>query len=142
MTARTLETLIRLSTAHAKARLPPRIQQKDALAAEEILQFALFKEVLKRPRRKKRKLNNGAAVDKTVDDEEEESDEVSDRDGDVPDQAPTIQVVPTAKQPQAEKEKNSILEDGTQDGTQDAMRVDESQDIIIANAVVNPERYA
>ncbi|KAI5477407.1 hypothetical protein MNV49_006398 [Pseudohyphozyma bogoriensis] len=47
LTARTLETLIRLSTAHAKARLSTEVQEKDAWAAEEILRFALFKEVVK-----------------------------------------------------------------------------------------------
>ncbi|CAD6577009.1 MAG: MCM DNA helicase complex subunit [Tremellales sp. Tagirdzhanova-0007] len=59
LTARTLETLIRLATAHAKARLSANVDERDALAAEEILRFALFKEVLKPERRKKRKLNNG-----------------------------------------------------------------------------------
>jgi len=63
LTARTLETLIRLATAHAKARLSPNVDERDALAAEEILRFALFKEVLKPERRKKRKLNNGQPVD-------------------------------------------------------------------------------
>ncbi|OBT51629.1 hypothetical protein VE04_08113 [Pseudogymnoascus sp. 24MN13] len=44
MTVRTLETLIRLATAHAKARLSPIVEERDALAAEAILRFALFKE--------------------------------------------------------------------------------------------------
>ena len=63
LTARTLETLIRLATAHAKTRLSPHVDERDALAAEEILRFALFKEVLKPERRKKRKLNNGQPTD-------------------------------------------------------------------------------
>uniref|UniRef100_A0A8H8CE24 DNA replication licensing factor MCM3 n=1 Tax=Psilocybe cubensis TaxID=181762 RepID=A0A8H8CE24_PSICU len=62
LTARTLETLIRLSTAHAKARLSAKVEQWDAKQAEEIMRFALFREVPKRQRRKKRKLNNGAAA--------------------------------------------------------------------------------
>jgi DNA replication licensing factor MCM3 len=41
------------------------------MAAEEILRFALFKEVLKPERRKRRKLNNGQIIDE---DEEEEED--------------------------------------------------------------------
>ncbi|EPQ66808.1 hypothetical protein BGT96224_2491B [Blumeria graminis f. sp. tritici 96224] len=45
MTVRTLETIIRLATAHAKARLSPRVEERDALCAESILRFALFKEV-------------------------------------------------------------------------------------------------
>ncbi|KAF8971446.1 ATP dependent DNA helicase [Flammula alnicola] len=64
LTARTLETLIRLATAHAKARLSPKVERADARQAEEIMRFALFREVPKRQRRKKRKLNNGAAVRK------------------------------------------------------------------------------
>jgi DNA replication licensing factor MCM3 len=55
ITARTLETLIRLSTAHAKARLSKRVDQKDAEIAEQILRFALFKEVVQEDRRKRRR---------------------------------------------------------------------------------------
>ncbi|PGH16832.1 hypothetical protein AJ79_01476 [Helicocarpus griseus UAMH5409] len=58
MTARTLETLIRLSTAHAKARLSSRVEEKDAKVAESILRFALFKEVVEDERRKRRKTTN------------------------------------------------------------------------------------
>jgi len=73
LTARTLETLIRLSTAHAKARLSQKVDERDAMAAEEILRFALFKEVLKPARKKKRKLNDGvpAASDSDSDDDDE-----------------------------------------------------------------------
>lgn len=74
MTARTLETLIRLATAHAKARLSPKVQAKDAQVAEEILRFALFKEVVKREKRKKRKLNTGAAAAAGDDTEGEDED--------------------------------------------------------------------
>ena len=56
MTARTLETLIRLATAHAKARLSNRVEEKDAKVAEGILRFALFKEVVEVERRKRRKI--------------------------------------------------------------------------------------
>ncbi|EMD93735.1 hypothetical protein COCC4DRAFT_54540 [Bipolaris maydis ATCC 48331] len=55
ITARTLETLIRLSTAHAKARLSKRVERKDADVAEQILRFALFKEVVEDDRRKRRR---------------------------------------------------------------------------------------
>jgi DNA replication licensing factor MCM3 len=65
-----------LATAHAKARLSNKIEASDAEAAHEILRFALFKEVLKPERRKKRKLNSGMAVDGS--DEEEEDGEGSD----------------------------------------------------------------
>lgn len=79
MTARTLETLIRLATAHAKARLSLKVEEVDARQAEEIMRFALFKEVPKRQRRKKRKLNDGGAARKG---EEGESDDDSDGSGD------------------------------------------------------------
>ncbi|KAG9238988.1 MCM2/3/5 family-domain-containing protein [Amylocarpus encephaloides] len=55
MTVRTLETMIRLSTAHAKSRLSNRVEERDALAAETILRFALFKEVVEDEKRSKRR---------------------------------------------------------------------------------------
>ncbi|KAF4125323.1 DNA replication licensing factor MCM3 [Geosmithia morbida] len=55
LTVRTLETLIRLATAHAKSRLSNRVEERDALAAESILRFALFKEVVEDKSRKKRR---------------------------------------------------------------------------------------
>lgn len=63
LTARTLETLIRLATAHAKARLSHRVEEKDAEAAESILRFALFKEVVEDDRRKKRRTTRGPVSD-------------------------------------------------------------------------------
>ncbi|MCJ1260962.1 MCM DNA helicase complex subunit [Lobaria immixta] len=60
MTARTLETLIRLATAHAKARLSHRVEERDAEAAESIMRFALFKEVVEDERRKRRKVDRSA----------------------------------------------------------------------------------
>lgn len=58
LTVRTLETLIRLATAHAKARLSSRVEDDDAVAAEAILRFALFKEVVEDESRKKRRRTN------------------------------------------------------------------------------------
>ncbi|KAA1468488.1 ATP dependent DNA helicase [Dentipellis sp. KUC8613] len=74
LTARTLETLIRLATAHAKARLSPKVENVDARAAEEIMRFALFKEVLRRQRRKKREVP-GMPHQEGEDEDEESSDE-------------------------------------------------------------------
>ncbi|WVO22298.1 uncharacterized protein IAS62_003628 [Cryptococcus decagattii] len=77
LTARTLETLIRLSTAHAKARLSTRVDERDAMAAEEILRFALFKEVVRPERRKRRKINHaGQSVEVDSDEDEEEEEEL------------------------------------------------------------------
>ncbi|KAI9089826.1 MCM2/3/5 family-domain-containing protein [Phlyctochytrium arcticum] len=66
ITPRTLETLIRLSTAHAKARLSQQVEREDAELAVEILKFALYKEVKSKKRNKKPRV------------QAEESDESSD----------------------------------------------------------------
>lgn len=79
ITARTLETLIRLSTAHAKARLSKRVEQKDAEIAEQILRFALFKEVVEDDRRKRRRTARDpdamSTDDESSDDDDEDGDE-------------------------------------------------------------------
>lgn len=79
LTVRTLETIIRLATAHAKSRLSSRVEERDAMAAEGILRFALFKEVIEDESRKKRRRTQ------TVDfasSSEEDSDGDDDEDGD------------------------------------------------------------
>ncbi|KAL8966621.1 MAG: hypothetical protein Q9183_003289, partial [Haloplaca sp. 2 TL-2023] len=84
MTARTLETLIRLATAHAKARLSHRVEERDAEAAEAILRFALFKEVVEDERKKRRKVSRANVSD----DEEASSSDDSDDDDDGAGEAP------------------------------------------------------
>lgn len=79
ITARTLETLIRLSTAHAKARLSKRVEQRDADVAEQILRFALFKEVVEDDRRKRRRTARDADAMST---DGETSDDDDNEDGD------------------------------------------------------------
>lgn len=78
MTARTLETLIRLATAHAKARLSNRVEERDALAAEAILRFALFKEVIEDERRKRRKVSRAATADLSSDSDSDSDDDDGD----------------------------------------------------------------
>ncbi|CEH16256.1 mcm-domain-containing protein [Ceraceosorus bombacis] len=77
LTARTLETLIRLATAHAKSRLSHIVDERDAEAAEEILRFALFKEVIKQRRNNKRQRTGRGSRSPASD---EESDEEEDDD--------------------------------------------------------------
>lgn len=80
LTVRTLETIIRLATAHAKSRLSSRVEERDALAAEGILRFALFKEVSEDGSRKKRRKTQ-AVPDYASSSEEsdEENDDIGDR---------------------------------------------------------------
>jgi DNA replication licensing factor MCM3 len=78
ITARTLETLIRLSTAHAKARLSKRVEQKDADIAEQILRFALFKEVVENDRKKRRRITRDPDAMSTDEDSSDDDDEGGD----------------------------------------------------------------
>jgi len=86
ITPRTLETLIRLSTAHAKARLSNRVDERDAENAEAILRFAMFKEIVEVGRRKRRKM---ATFDDDEDDESDPDDDDEDENTATPGQVPT-----------------------------------------------------
>ncbi|KAK6628026.1 MCM DNA helicase complex subunit [Polyplax serrata] len=57
ITARTLETLIRLSTARAKARFSRTVNAEDAATAIELVQYAIFRKVLDKKDKKKRHRN-------------------------------------------------------------------------------------
>ncbi|ODV95967.1 hypothetical protein PACTADRAFT_49394 [Pachysolen tannophilus NRRL Y-2460] len=85
ITARTLETIIRLSTAHAKVRLSQTVEPKDVKVAEEILRYSLFKEVVKDSRKKikKRKLQEEKNKEYDSSDSEEEGNYVSESESDV-----------------------------------------------------------
>ncbi|XP_073442512.1 DNA replication licensing factor MCM3 [Dendrobates tinctorius] len=65
VTARTLETLIRLSTAHAKVRMSKTVQLQDAEAAVELVHYAYFKKVLEKEKKRRKR-------DEDTDTEEEE----------------------------------------------------------------------
>ncbi|KAI0216884.1 MCM DNA helicase complex subunit [Massospora cicadina] len=87
VTARTLETLIRLSTAHAKARLSSRVDSHDVDSANELLRYAMFKETAIKTRKhvpsKRQRKEKEAPVDRpegSSDEEEEEEEEMAETD--------------------------------------------------------------
>jgi DNA replication licensing factor MCM3 len=67
------------------------------MQAEEIMRFALFKEVPKRQRRKKRKYQNGVTVRKGDEDAEGGSDEESDEESGNETEEQRMSTPPTAK---------------------------------------------
>ena len=104
--------MIRLATAHAKARLSAQVTESDAMEAEAILRFALYKEVLKRQRRKKRKLNAGGTSGARAG---EESDEESEDEDEEEEQPPARMQTPQ-EQAQAQAQAKVIDQESQADG--------------------------
>lgn len=147
LTARTLETLIRLATAHAKSRLSPKVTEGDAKASEAILRFALYKEVLRRPRKKKH-TPHGTGAGAGGDDGDGSEDASGEEEEDEEEEA--IPPVERMDMPQEAKEKEK--EGGPDRQAQDPVWGGVSQDVEMgdgdapvdpsAGAGISKERYA
>jgi DNA replication licensing factor MCM3 len=110
------------------------------MAAEEIMRFALYKEVLKRQRKNKRKLNKGDASGARGDDDEESEEET---DGEVDEdeiEVPRRMSVPPAKSKDIQQpSQDPIWGDDSQD-----VQMDMDQPPVAPPADdrgVRPERY-
>lgn len=109
ITARTLETVIRLATAHAKVRLSQTVDLVDTRVAEEMVNFSIFKEVEnidheKRTKRQKRTPNGDESESESEDEpnlDDNDSDESDNNDDD--DNNNAILSQPTGSQPRISK---------------------------------------
>ncbi|KAL9016940.1 MAG: hypothetical protein Q9185_005726 [Variospora sp. 1 TL-2023] len=127
MTARTLETLIRLATAHAKARLSNRVEERDAEAAEAILRYALFKEVVEDERKKRRKPNRAAEMS-----EEESTSDTGEESEDGAAPARTANMTRTSGRSAAARTRNQTTPNGTY-GDQDGEGEDDDEELYAAS---------
>jgi DNA replication licensing factor MCM3 len=117
VTARSLETLIRLSTAHARARLSNKIEASDCDAAIELLQFALYNDATAKAdldteendrrranatvdngRRQRRRLDSGQedSNEQAAEDAEQDMDVEESRDGAMEDDTERFEVFKNA----------------------------------------------
>lgn len=137
MTARTLETLIRLSTAHAKARLSTKVEQQDAIVAEEIMRYALYKEVTKRRRHKRKKRKLPGARQGGEDGSQGSSDDGSDEedeDGQQDDAEPRPERMEMPTQPAAPLNRATAVSQGS------SIWQDDSQDLQMSDAAAPPAK--
>ncbi|KAH0496562.1 hypothetical protein TgHK011_003914 [Trichoderma gracile] len=114
LTVRTLETIIRLATAHAKSRLSSRVEERDAIAAEGILRFALFKEIVEDSSRRKRRRTQAAGL---VSSSDESGEDDSDDEGDEGSQQTTQLNGSSSRQSSSRMQTRSSRLNGTNGST-------------------------
>jgi DNA replication licensing factor MCM3 len=93
------------------------------------MRYALFKEVLRRQKRKKRKLNTGEAVGRENGGESDEDETDEDAEGEEDDEVPERMTAPPKAKAQAKPQEEKKLPE-----TQSSAWVDDGQDVQMAVA--------
>lgn len=107
------------------------MEERDAIKAEEIMRFALFRQVPKRQRRKKRKLNTGGARKKLDDAEGSDEEDETDSEEEEEAVAARMNIPPAAASSPPQVPADPIWGDDT---TQDVTMVDEESQTTTAGA--------